>query len=114
MTAGWIRILFACTLASTIGVAQADAPAGRVKARMCIVCHGEFGISTLPNSPHLAGQPQAYVAEQLKAFRSGKRANEMMGIIAKPLTDADITDLADWYASIVVEVKPPNRNQEAL
>jgi len=73
---------------------------------MCAVCHGEFGIGTVPNTPNLAGQPELYLAEQLRAYRSGKRANEMMSIVAKPLTDAEITDLAAWFASIQVEVKP--------
>jgi cytochrome c553 len=107
MTAHLIRILFGCALAGTAGLAQADAQAGRTKAQACVVCHGQFGVGTLPNAPHLAGQPQPYLAEQLKAFRSGKRTNEVMSVIAKPLTDADITDLADWYASVAIEVKPP-------
>jgi cytochrome c553 len=30
-----------------------------------------------------------------------------MNVVAKPLTDADIADLAAWYASIRVEATPP-------
>jgi cytochrome c553 len=74
---------------------------------MCVVCHGEFGISILPNAPNLAGQPDIYLAEQLRAYRSGKRSNEIMSLIAKPLTDGEITDLAAWFASIAIEAKPP-------
>lgn len=102
-----IRAALALVLACGAGAAQADAQAGRVKARMCVVCHGELGISVLPNAPHLAGQPEAYLATQLKAYRSGARSNEVMGVIAKPLTDAEIADLSAWFASIAVEVKPP-------
>jgi len=29
-----------------------------------------------------------------------------MSVVAKPLTDADIADLAAWYSSIAIEVKP--------
>jgi cytochrome c553 len=61
----------------------------------------------LPNAPHLAGQPQIYLVEQLKAYRSGKRSNEVMSVIAKPLSDADIDALAAWYAAIKFEVKSP-------
>jgi cytochrome c553 len=43
----------------------------------------------------------------LKAYRSGKRSDENMNVIVKPLTDADITDLAAWNASIAIEAKPP-------
>jgi cytochrome c553 len=96
-----------CALACWIGTAHADVEAGRAKARMCAVCHGEFGVSVVPNAPSLAGQPAIYLAEQLKAYRSGKRSDETMSVVAKPLTDADIADLTAWFASIAIEVKPP-------
>lgn len=72
-----------------------------------MACHGESGLSTLPNAPHLAGQPALYVGEQLRQFRSGKRPSEVMAVIAKPLTDQDIDDLAAWYEGIRIEAKPP-------
>ena len=60
----------------------------------------------MPNTPHLAAQPAQYLADQLKAYRSGKRSHEIMTLIAKPLTDAEIDDIAAWYASLQIEVKP--------
>ena len=87
--------------------AQSATMAGKAKAQACSTCHGPLGLSQLPNAPHLAGQPELYVAEQLKAYRSGKRSNEIMNVIAKPLTDEDIGQLAAFYASLVIEVKPP-------
>ena len=107
MTGQMIRAALACVLACGLSAAQADVQAGRAKAKMCAVCHGEFGVSILPNTPNLAGQPEIYLAEQLKAYRSGKRSGEIMSVIAKPLTDAEITDLAAWFASIAIEAKPP-------
>ena len=87
------------------GTAHARDPvAGKTKAGMCAACHGPLGLSQLPNAPNLAGQPAIYTTEQLKNYRSGKRSHEMMSVIAKPLTDADIDDLAAWYASIQVSV----------
>ena len=83
-----------------------DAPAGRQKAAGCVACHGAAGLSTLPNAPNLAGQPEIYVVEQLRAYRSGKRANEVMAVVARPLSDRDIDDLAAWYGSIRIEAKP--------
>ena len=76
-------------------------------AQMCSTCHGANGLSTLPNAPNLAGQPAIYVAEQMRAYRSGKRTHEVMNVVAKPLSDADIDALAAWYASIKIEVKTP-------
>ena len=81
-------------------------PAGKAKAAaVCNVCHGANGMSQMPGAPHLAGQPEMYVREQLRAYRSGKRQNEVMAIIAKPLTDDEISDLSAWYSSIEIVVK---------
>ena len=107
MTTKPIPLLLACALSCATSAAQADVQAGRAKAKMCAVCHGELGVSILPNAPSLAGQPEVYLAQQLKAYRSGKRADEIMSVIAKPLTDAEITDLTAWFASIAIEAKPP-------
>jgi cytochrome c553 len=85
----------------------ADPPPGKAKSQMCAACHGLLGIGTMPDTPNLAGQPRIYLVEQLKQFRSGKRSHEVMNLIARPLTDADIADLADWFASIAVEARPP-------
>jgi cytochrome c553 len=84
----------------------ADIGAGKIKAQACVMCHGEAGMSQMPNAPHLAGQPAIYLVEQLKNFRSGKRPDPVMSVIAKPLTDTDIDDLAAWYGSIQLVVKP--------
>jgi cytochrome c553 len=88
-------------------LAAADAQSGRAKAAACTVCHGQTGISNLPNVPHLAGQPAIYVDEQLRNYRSGKRQNEVMNVVAKPLSDADIADLAAWFATIKLEAVLP-------
>ncbi len=81
-----------------------DPVAGKARAQACVVCHGPLGLSQLPNAPHLAGQPAIYLAEQLKNYRSGKRENEVMGVIAKPLTNQEIDDMAAWFASIEISV----------
>lgn len=87
------------------GQAQARDPvAGKIRAGMCATCHGPLGLSQIPNAPHLAGQPAIYLVEQLKNYRSGKRQNEVMSVIAKPLTDQEIDDLAAWYESIRISV----------
>ena len=94
-------------LAACAGALAADPP-GRAKAQACAVCHGPLGVSTAPDAPNLAGQPRIYVAQQLKSFRDGKRQHEVMSVIAKPLTDDDIADLAEWYASISIEARKPS------
>ena len=106
MSKNHVALLFAASWALCASAALAGADAGKVKARPCSVCHGPQGLSVLPQAPHLAGQPEEYLAEQLKAYRSGRRVNDIMTLMAKPLSDDDIADLAAWFASIRIEVKP--------
>jgi cytochrome c553 len=97
-----IAALMGC---ATAKVMAADIAAGKAKASMCSTCHGPLGLSQLPNAPHLAGQPAIYTSEQLKQYRDGKRSNAVMAVLAKPLTDKEIEDLAVWYESIKITVQ---------
>lgn len=92
---------------STTGAWAGDVAQGRIKAQACAVCHGPQGIATAPDAPHLAGQSAIYTATQLKAYRSGERRHAVMAVMAKPLSDADIDDLAAWFAAIRIEATPP-------
>ena len=83
-----------------------EVAAGRQKAAVCAVCHGPLGLAVLPDAPKLAGQPEMYLVAQLKAYRGGTHQHEVMSLMAKPLSDADIDNLASWYASLKVEVRP--------
>jgi cytochrome c553 len=81
-------------------VMAGDAAAGKSKAASCAGCHGPAGISSNPMWPNLAGQQEAYLAKQLKAFRDGTREDPMMSPMAKPLTDTDIENLAAYYSML--------------
>jgi cytochrome c553 len=98
--------LSAGLMMNTPALAQ-DTKAGRVKAQACNACHGANGMSVQPDAPHLAGQPAFYLSTQLKAYRTGDRRHEVMGVMAKTLSDEDIDALSAWFASIKIEVKPP-------
>ena len=97
----------ALALACAAGAHAQDAAAGRAKAAACAMCHGPVGIAAAPDTPNLAGQPASYIEEQLKAYRGGSRRHEVMSLMARPLTDADIANLAAWFSSIKVEATPP-------
>ena len=100
-------VLAVLTGAASLQAAEAGDPvAGRQKAQACTVCHGPMGIAGAPDAPHLAAQPAIYLAAQLRAYRSGARMHEVMSVMAKTLSDDDIDDLAAWYASLQIEVKP--------
>ena len=87
--------------------AGGDPVAGRTKARMCQTCHGMDGQSKNPLSPHLSGQVEAYLVKSLVDYKDGVRTNEQMSVVAPNLSEADIADLAAYYASIKVSVTPP-------
>ncbi len=70
---------------------------GATKSAVCSACHGPNGNSMNPDWPRLAGQNAVYVAEQLRLFRSGVRANPVMQPLASTLSDQDISDLAVYY-----------------
>ena len=77
-------------------IAQAgDAP---VSTGACVACHGSNGVSSNPEWPNLAGQKAGYLARQLRAFRDGTRSNPAMTQFVSNLSDADIEQIAAWYA----------------
>lgn len=97
-----LAIVSAVTLAASanIAFAGADAAAGKAKAATCGACHGAKGISAVPTYPNLAGQKEAYLLKQLKAFKDGSRKDPTMSAMAAPLSDADMADLAAYYAHL--------------
>jgi cytochrome c553 len=96
--------------AAASACAQGDPRAGRrLAGGLCAVCHGTNGIAVQADAPNLAGQNPIYVAIQLRAYRDGRRQHEQMAIIARGLTDEQISDLAAWFAAIEVSVNVPPR-----
>ena len=73
-----------------------------IAQQVCSNCHGVTGVSTSPNFPNLAAQMPAYLAAQLKEFRSHDRSDpagfEYMWGLSRSLTDAQIEGLANYYA----------------
>ena len=87
-------------IASVNAMAAGDAAAGKTKAAACASCHGADGMSKTPTFPNLKGQKESYLAKQMKAFRDGTRKDPTMNGMAKPLTDADIDNLAAFYSKL--------------
>jgi cytochrome c553 len=78
----------------------ADAEAGKAKAAVCAACHGNDGNSTDPAVPSLAGQPAQSIATQLFQFREGNRQNPQMTPMAANLSNADMNNLAEYFAGL--------------
>lgn len=77
----------------------ADVSAGQRRAEVCFACHGVTGVSSVVGTPHLAGQDRRYLESALKDYRAGTlRQNPTMVAMAKPLSDADIANIAAYFS----------------
>ncbi|QGG81202.1 c-type cytochrome [Litorivicinus lipolyticus] len=96
LTAALLAAFSASVMANEKAI-QSGSELAQVKG--CIGCHGMDGIGIGPTFPNLAGQHSSYLVEQLRHYRSGYRPNAIMAGQATNLTDAEIFDLASYYAS---------------
>lgn len=87
------------TGASPILHAEGKISSGKEKSASCASCHGDLGNSPAPNFPKLAQQNASYLVKQLMAFKAGTRQDPMMGPMAMALSDADMADVAAFYAA---------------
>jgi len=95
-----LTLAVALTALMASPVFAGDIAAGKAKTAMCAACHGAMGISAVPMYPNLAGQKEAYLAKQLKDFKSGSRKDPVMAPMAMGLSDADIANVSAYYASL--------------
>jgi cytochrome c553 len=70
---------------------------GATLALRCTMCHGARGLSEA-NSPNLAGQYPIAIYKQLVDFKTGARVSAVMAPLVADLSDADMRDLAAYYA----------------
>jgi cytochrome c553 len=69
----------------------------------CTACHGPNGAGVPAQFPRVAGQFVEYTTAQLRAFRSGERANDpnrMMRAIAERLSDREIAAVAEYISGL--------------
>ena len=94
MKANWMMI--AATAAALglggMGSAWAANPAA------CNGCHGADGQGT-QNGPKIAGMAESEFTADMEAYRSGAKKHPAMNAVSKALSDADIAELAEYYAS---------------
>src|SRR5579872_3710848 len=65
----------------------------------CTSCHGDAGNSTIVTNPKLAAQHEAYIVKQLTNFKSGERANAIMGPFAQKMTEEEMRNLAAYLST---------------
>jgi len=72
---------------------------GKTRSELCQGCHGELGLSLEDVIPNLAGQYADYIAKQLRNFQTGARTHQIMSAMAQTINDAELTDIAAYFAS---------------
>jgi len=91
--------LSGCSWLARKPAADTQAAAAETAFYSCDGCHGPKDIRVDFMSPKIIGQKKAYLAAQLRDFRSQERKNPYMnGLVAK-YTDQDIDNLAAYYAA---------------
>lgn len=95
-----IASAFAALVFASAGAAAQDAAPASERFAACLACHGERGVSSLPLTPSLAGQPSFYAITQLFLFREGRRQNEAMTAVAKGMSDADLRAFSELIAKL--------------
>jgi cytochrome c553 len=89
--------------------AQAPAAAGppkpdlakgqAISTQVCAACHAADGNRGAPANPIIAGQHPEYLIKQLENFKAGARKSPIMQGFAAPLSEADMRNVAAFYAS---------------
>jgi cytochrome c553 len=86
--------------AETTAVAKADLAKGQaLSAQVCAACHTADGSRGAPANPILQGQHADYLVKQLTEFKAGKRESAVMSGFAGMLSEADMKNVAAFYAS---------------
>lgn len=93
-------LLFAFMVASPTSLRADQNVAFPDVIAQCAACHGVDGIAKSADVPHLAGQQELYLLNQLRAFKSGKRPHKEMKFISRQLSNAEMAEIARLYATL--------------
>lgn len=114
---GFLGMILTAVLcgAALPAMAGGDATAGQASAAICAACHGQDGATGLdPTYPNLAGQNEKYLLAQLRMIRDGDRNIPLMAGQLNGKSDADLADLAAYYASLPVKTGQAQADEETL
>ncbi len=101
-----VATLFACAAFTQAVAGNVEAGKAAAQKYNCASCHGaDFNKPVDPSYPKLAGQPADDLEHALTAYQRGAngangRGNAIMGGMAKPLSKAEISDIAAYLSSL--------------
>jgi cytochrome c553 len=86
-------------VAAAEGAAKVDlVRAKQIVDSVCAACHGADGNSVASVNPNLAGQGAEYITRQLQHFKTGLRANPVMGAMSASLTPDEMSALGVYFS----------------
>ena len=105
-------VLSGCLLVTQDATAGDAAAGARLAAARCVSCHSSS--ETIHSMlPLLEGQPTAFFIAQWHAFRERKRTAPVMVNLAAELSEKDVDDLAEHYASLLPPRVAPSAGSDA-
>ena len=91
-------IVLSIITASAHGIG--DPVTGKLKAGVCMGCHGVDGNSPIPAYPKLSGQLNGFIVKQTLDFRSGDRKDAVMSVMINIIPGIDdLQDIAAYFNS---------------
>lgn len=98
-----VGVLFSSLVQAQDVVKGDPAKAQQIVTQVCSACHGNDGNSATPANPNLAAQHPEYILKQLMNFKSqggkpAERSNPVMVGMVASLSDADMSNLAAYFA----------------
>jgi len=96
-------LVFAAALAAATPAFAQDNQ-GRNLAASCAICHGTDGYAVSKDMGSLAGLPKDDFVRRMKDYKDGKRPATVMHQLARGYSDAQIEEMAAWFAAQKREV----------
>ena len=94
-------MLWGCADKKEPAQAPVDASAGKVIAQnKCVGCHGLDGKGANDDIPNIGAQVETYLVAALNAYKEGKREHAALKDMASKMSDADIKNIAAYYAGL--------------
>ncbi len=94
-------------------VAAADPAVGRsIAERHCFACHRADGSGAAPGMPRLAQQNAAYLVEAMQHYAAGRRPHAVLKEMTPKLSEADIRNVAAYYAGLPALAAAPAQPAE--
>jgi cytochrome c553 len=101
-----LLVAFICLTLYTFTVSAGDPVAGEARYKQsCINCHGMAGKGAA-SYPKISGKEVSYVTAMLETYRDGIEVgpnSSLMIMMAQPLTDVEIANLAAYLKDAVYQ-----------